>query len=55
VFSKIYNEKQVSVSMGKSIQSFALALNGAPASERWDWSPQISRFLDRMQSFQKKK
>ncbi|RHN71161.1 putative tripeptidyl-peptidase II [Medicago truncatula] len=26
----------------------------APASERWDWSPRISRFLDRIPSFQKK-
>jgi len=23
-----------------------LALNGAPASGQWDWSSQISRFLD---------
>jgi len=27
---------------------------GAPASGRWDWSRWISRFLDRILSFQKK-
>lgn len=27
----------------QSIQSLALALIGAPASGRWDWSPRISR------------
>jgi len=43
------------ISMGKSIQSFALALNGASASERWDWSPRISRSLDRIPSLTKKK
>jgi len=39
----------------KSIRSYALALNGAPTSGRWDWSPRISRFLDRIPSFFYKK
>lgn len=30
---------------------FSLALNGAPASGRWDWSARISRFLDLIPSF----
>ncbi|AES80054.1 hypothetical protein MTR_7g076180 [Medicago truncatula] len=41
----------VPISVGKSIQSFALAYNGAPTSGRWDWFPRISLSLDRISSF----
>ena len=38
----------------KSIRSYALVLNGAPASGRWDWSPRNSRFLNLIPSLKKK-
>jgi len=45
----------VPISVGKSIQSFALALNGAPASGRWDWFPRISRLFGPDTELKKKK
>jgi len=53
-FPELHSKNNIIYSVGKSI-SFVLALNGASASGRWDWSPRISWFLDRIPCFQKKK
>jgi len=45
----IYPKKRYNIT-----SELALALNGTPASGRWDWSPRISWFLDWIPSFQKK-
>ena len=45
----------VSISVVKSIQSFVLALNGAPLSGRWDWFPRISQSLNLDTEFKKKR
>jgi len=45
----------VPISVGEVHTKLALTLNGAPANGWWDWSPRISRSLDRIPSFQKKK
>jgi len=40
---------------GQVHTKFCSSLEWAPVSGRWDWSPRISQYIDRIPSFQKQK